>query len=67
VHLHNFSFLKRPIPSRKKCPCCGGPLHYVNSSFSLFTGEKKRMCLAPDCGFVSSGRFKLGNRKIASH
>jgi hypothetical protein len=54
---------KTPIRSRRKCPSCGGPLYYVDTRFSFFTGAKKRMCLAPDCGFVEHRRFKVGYRK----
>ncbi len=51
---------KAPILSRSKCPHCGGPLYYVRSSFfSFLTGKKKRVCLAPNCDFVDTRRFKV--------
>jgi hypothetical protein len=50
---------KTPIRSRSKCPHCGGPLYYVGTAFSFLTGKKKRICLAPNCDFVDSRRFKV--------
>ncbi|HYS45302.1 MAG TPA: hypothetical protein VEM35_02620 [Rhizomicrobium sp.] len=50
---------KTAIPSRSKCPQCGGPLYYVSTFFSFLTGKKKRVCLAPDCTFEDTRRFKV--------
>ena len=53
---------KTPIRSRTKCPKCGGPLYYVGTFFSFFTGKRKRVCLAPNCHFVDTRRFKIFKR-----
>jgi hypothetical protein len=50
---------KTPIRSRTKCPQCGGPLYYIGTFFSFFTGKAKRVCLAPNCTFVDTRRFKI--------
>jgi hypothetical protein len=50
---------KTLIRSRSKCPQCGGPLYYVKARFSFLTGQKKRLCFAPNCGFVDPRRFKI--------
>jgi hypothetical protein len=50
---------KTPIRSRSRCPQCGGPLYYIDTFFSFFTGTKKRICMTPKCDFVDSRRFKV--------
>ena len=53
---------KTPIRSRSKCPQCGGPLYYIGTFLSFFTGKKKRVCLSPNCDFVDRRRFKIFKR-----
>jgi ribosomal protein S14 len=50
---------KTPTRSRSRCPQCGGPLYYINTAFSFFTGKKKRICMTPNCAFVDARRFKV--------
>jgi len=50
---------KNPIRSRTKCPLCDSPLYYVSTFTTFLTGAKKRMCLAEDCTYEETRRFKF--------
>jgi hypothetical protein len=50
---------KSPIRSRTKCPLCGSQLFYVSTAFSFLTGVRKRVCLAENCTYEETRRFKF--------
>jgi hypothetical protein len=56
---------KSPIRSRSKCPECGNPLYYVRTAFTFLSGLRKRLCLAPNCKFVDSRRFRITSHHYA--
>lgn len=53
---------KTPIRSRSRCPQCGGSLYNIDTFFSFLTGKKKRICLARNCAFEDTRRFKIIGR-----
>jgi hypothetical protein len=50
---------KKPIRSRRPCPQCGGPIYYVATFLTPFTGLRKRMCPDPKCGYVDPCKVKI--------
>jgi ribosomal protein S14 len=51
-----------PVRSRSQCPRCGNALYYTRATFTFLTGRLKRKCLAANCSFQDSGRFKIADR-----